>query len=117
MVENEKNELIPSRVVTGWIICVDYMKLNKVPRNGHFPLSYIDQMLHRVDGKEFYCFLVGYSDYNQIAIAPEGQEKTTFTCPCGTFTFKRMSFELCNAPTTFQKCIMAIFHDLIECST
>ncbi|XP_060965554.1 uncharacterized protein LOC133034480 [Cannabis sativa] len=56
----------------------------------------------------------GYSGYHQIAIAPEDQEKTTFTCPYGTFAFRRMPFGLCNAPATFQRCMMAIFSDLIE---
>ena len=65
-------------------------------------------------GKEFFCFLDGYSGYNQIAISPEDQEKTTFTCPYGTFAFKRMPFGLCNAPATFQRCMMAIFADMIE---
>ena len=51
--------------------------------------------------------------YNQIAITPEDQEKITFTCPYGTFAYKRMPFGLCNAPTTFQRCMMAIFHDMV----
>ncbi|GJW28131.1 reverse transcriptase domain-containing protein [Tanacetum coccineum] len=50
----------------------------------------------------------------QIPIAPEDQEKTTFTCPYGTFAYKRMSFGLCNAPTTFQRCMTVIFHDMVE---
>ncbi|KAK9020280.1 hypothetical protein V6N11_054770 [Hibiscus sabdariffa] len=71
-------------------------------------------MLDRLAGKAYYCFLDGYSGYNQIAIAPEDQEKTTFTCPCGTYAFRRMPFELCNAPTTFQRCMLAIFSDMVE---
>ena len=71
-------------------------------------------MLDRLTGHEYYCFLDGYSDYNQIAIAPEDQEKTTFTCPYGTFAFRRMPFGLCNAPSTFQRCMMAIFSDMVE---
>ena len=71
-------------------------------------------MLDRLAGYEYYCFLDGYSGYNQIAIAPEDQEKTTFTCPYGTFAFRRMPFGLCNAPGTFQRCMMAIFSDMVE---
>ena len=71
-------------------------------------------MLNRLSGYEYYCFLDGYSGYNQIAIAPEDQEKTTFTCPYGTFAFRRMPFGLCNAPGTFQRCMMAIFSDMVE---
>ncbi|KAJ9556674.1 hypothetical protein OSB04_011288 [Centaurea solstitialis] len=101
VITNEKNEIIPTRTVTGWRICMDYMRLNKATQKDHFPLPFIDQMLDRLAGKEFYCFLDGYSGYNQIAIAPDDQEKTTFTCPYGTFAFRRMPFGLCNAPATF----------------
>ncbi|XP_024017688.1 uncharacterized protein K02A2.6-like [Morus notabilis] len=101
VVENEKNELIPTRTVTGWQICMDYKRLNKATRKDHFPLPFIDQMLDRLASKEFYYLLDGYSGYNQIVIAPEDQHKTTFTCPFGTFVFRRMPFGLCNAPTTF----------------
>nr|GEV85237.1 reverse transcriptase domain-containing protein [Tanacetum cinerariifolium] len=56
----------------------------------------------------------GFSGYFQISIDPQDQEKTTFTCPYGTFAYRRMPFSLCNAPGTFQRCMMAIFHDMIE---
>ncbi|PIN13095.1 DNA-directed DNA polymerase [Handroanthus impetiginosus] len=95
MVPNMHNELIPTRTVTGWRVCMDYRKLNKVIRKEHFSLPFIDQILDRLAGKEFYYFLYGYSGYNQIAIAPEHQEKTTFT-------------------VTFQRCMMAIFTDMVE---
>ncbi|GJT17074.1 reverse transcriptase domain-containing protein [Tanacetum coccineum] len=87
VVENDENELILTRLVTGW---------------------------RRLAGNEYYCFLDGFSGYFQIPIDPHDQEKTTFTCPYGTFAYRRMPFGLCNAPGTFQRCMMAIFHDMIE---
>ncbi|GJW16975.1 reverse transcriptase domain-containing protein [Tanacetum coccineum] len=71
-------------------------------------------MLERLAEHEYYCFLDGFSRYFQILVAPEDQEKTTFNCPYGTMAYKRMPFGLCNAPTTFQHYMMAIFHELIE---
>ena len=114
VIRNEKNELIPTRTVTGWRVCIDYRKLSTATRKDHFPLPFIDQMLDRLVGHPHFCFLDGYFGYNQIAIAPEDQEKTTFTCPYGTFAFRRMSFGLCNAPATFQRCMMSMFSDLVE---
>nr|GEV23738.1 hypothetical protein [Tanacetum cinerariifolium] len=90
VVKNEKDELIPQRTVTRWC------------------------MLERLAGNEYYCFLDGFSGYFQIPITPEDQEKTVFTCPYGTFAYKRMPFGLCNAPATFQRCMTAIFHELIK---
>ena len=95
-------------------MCIDYKKLNTATIKDHYPLPFIDQMLDRLVGHPHYCFLDEYSDYNQIAIAPEDQEKTTFTCPYGTFSFRRMPFGLCNAHATFQRCMMSMFLDLME---
>nr|GFB09865.1 reverse transcriptase domain-containing protein [Tanacetum cinerariifolium] len=89
-------------------------KLNEATRKYHFPLPFMDQMLERLAGNEYYCFLDGFSGYFQIPIDPKDQEKTTFTCPYGTFAYKHMPSGLCNAPGTFQRCMMVIFHDMIE---
>ena len=114
VIRTENNTLLPSRTITEWRICIDYRKLNKATRKDHFPLSFLDQMLDGLAGHEYYCFLDGYSSYNQIVIAPEDQEKTTFTCPYGTFSFRRMPFGLCNVPGAFLPCMMAIFSDMVE---
>ena len=114
VVANEHNELITTQVTTGWRVCIDYRKLNAGTRKDHFPLPFVDQMLERVAGHEFYFFLDGYSRYNQIEISLEDQEKTTFTYPFGTLAFRKMPFGLCNAPGTFQRCMMGIFSDMIE---
>ncbi|GJR48127.1 reverse transcriptase domain-containing protein [Tanacetum coccineum] len=94
--------------------CIDYRKLNEATRKDHFPLPFMDQMLERLAGNEYYCFLDGFSGYFQIPIDPRDQEKTTFTCPYGTFAYRRMPFGLCNASGTFQRCMLAIFHDMVE---
>ena len=114
VIRNDKNELIPTRTVTGWGVCIDYRKLNTTMRKDHYPLPFIDQMLDRLVGHSHYCFLNEYYGYNQIAIALKDQEKTTFICPYGTFSFRKMPFGLCNAHATFQRCMMSMFSDLLE---
>nr|GEW11771.1 DNA-directed DNA polymerase [Tanacetum cinerariifolium] len=114
VMKNDENKLVPTRLVTGWRVSIDYRKLNEATRKDHFPLPFMDQMLERLAGNEYYCFLDGFSGYFQVPIDPKDQEKTTFTCPYGTFAYKRMPFGLCNAPGTFQQCMMAIFHDMID---
>ncbi|RVW88210.1 Retrovirus-related Pol polyprotein from transposon 297 [Vitis vinifera] len=85
VVQNEKGEEITTRLTSGWRVCIDYRKLNVVTRKDHFPLPFIDQVLERVLDIRFYCFLDG-----------------------------RMPFGLCNAPATFQRCMLSIFSDMVE---
>nr|GEZ42303.1 reverse transcriptase domain-containing protein [Tanacetum cinerariifolium] len=90
------NELILIRLVMGWRVCINYRKLNEATRKDHFPLPFMDQMLERLAGNQYYCFLDGFFGYFQIPIDPKDQEKTAFTCPYGTFAYRRMPFGLCN---------------------
>ncbi|GJU03517.1 hypothetical protein Tco_1113855 [Tanacetum coccineum] len=87
IIENDDNELIPTRLITGWRVCIDYLKLNDATRKDHFPLPFMDQMLERLTGNEYYCFLDGFSGYFEIPIDPKDQEKSTFTCPYRTFAY------------------------------
>ena len=94
-------------------MCIDYRRLNAATKKDHLPLPFIDDMLNRLAGRKFYCFLDGLSGFYQIPIAPEDQAKTTSTCPFGTFAYRRMPFGLCNAPATFQRCMLSVFSDMV----
>ena len=113
-VHNTKGEEMPTRLTTGWRVCIDYRRLKEVARKDNFPLPFMDQLLERISGHPFYCFLDGYSGYFQIEIAVEDQENTTFTCPVDTYAYRRIPFGLCNASTMFQRCMLSIFSDLVE---
>nr|GEV47419.1 ribonuclease H-like domain-containing protein [Tanacetum cinerariifolium] len=97
VVENEYNELISTRLVLGWHVCIDHRKLNDATRKDHFLLPFMDQMLERLAGNEYYCFVDAFWGYFHIPIDLQDQEKTTFTCLYGTFAYRRMPFGLCNA--------------------
>eukprot|EP00253_Pinus_taeda_P013313 PITA_13313 len=97
-----------------WCICVDYRQLNKETLKDYFPLPFIDQVLDTLAWKSSFSFLDGFSGYNQITIASEDQDKTTFTCPWGAYAYNVFTFGLCNAPATFQRVVLAIFADLVH---
>ena len=91
-----------------------YRELNKATQKDHFPLPFIDQVLDTLSGKKFFSFLDGFSGYNQIQIALEYQDKTTFTCPWGNFAYRVLPFDLCNAPATFQRVAIGIFSEMVN---
>ena len=91
-------------------MCNDYRKLNVVTRKDHFPLPFIDQVLERVPGHPFYCFLDCYSGYFQIEIDVEDKEKTTFTCPFGTYAYKRKPFETLLAMYGVKHKVATLYH-------
>ena len=99
-----------------WRVCIDYRELNKATLEDHFPLPFINQALDTLAGKKYFSFLDGFSGYNQILVAPEDQNKTTFTCPWGTYAYQVLPFGLCNALATFQRAILGIdlIHDCVE---
>ncbi|XP_058223003.1 uncharacterized protein LOC131332724 [Rhododendron vialii] len=99
MVANADNELVPTRVTTCWRVCIDYRKLNSCTRKDHFPLPFIDQIQERVAGHAFYCFLDGYSGYNQIAVSLD---------------FKKILLSLASMGRTFSRCMLGIFSDMVE---
>ena len=115
------NEWVSSLVIVPkkngkWRVCVDYRALNKETQKDHFPLPFIDQVLDNLTGKKYFSFLDGFNGYNQIQIAPQDQDKTTFTNPSGTFAYKVLPFGLCNALATFQRVVIGIFSDMVnEC--
>ena len=88
-------------------MCIDYQKLNKATKKDHFPLPFIDEMLERLANHSFFCFLDGYSGYHQILIHLDDPKQRTYA-------YRIMSFGLCNALASFQRCMMSIFSDMIE---
>ena len=92
VVPNDKDELIPQRIITSYRMVIDFRKLNKATKKDHCPLPFSDQMLERLSKHTHFCFLYGYSGFSQTPVSKEDQEKTTFTCPFGTFAYRRMPF-------------------------
>ena len=94
--------VVPKKLIGKWSSFVNFRELNKATLKYYFPFPFIDQVLDTLSGKQYFSFLNEYGGYNQILIAPEDQDKTTFTRPWGTFSYQVFPFVLCNAPATFQ---------------
>ena len=111
---NENGELVPIRPIVGYRMCIDFRKLNRETQKNHKPIQFMDKILERLTNNSYFCFLDGYSGYYQITIQPEDQEKTTFTCPYGTYAYRLIPFGLCNAAATLQECVLKFFDDFVE---
>ena len=94
-------------------VCVDFRKLNEQTIKDPFPLPFADTMLDQIAGVEMYSFADGYSGYNQISLAKEDREKTTFITEWGAFMYLVMPFGLCNAPAMFQRAMITIFREYL----
>jgi hypothetical protein len=114
VVPNKNNELIPTRTIVRYRMCIDFRKFNKETWKDHYPLPFINQMLERLATHTHFCYPDGYFGFSQIAVHPDDQEKMTFTYPFGMYAYRRMPFGLCNAPATFQRCMAAIFAGFVE---
>ena len=94
-----------------WVF-TDFRDLNKVFHKDNQPTSFIDQILDNCVRDEIFSFMDGFSSYNQIQIKPKDQHETAFICPWGTFTYKKMPFNLKNVGATFQRAMSYAFHDI-----
>src|ERR1044072_6513452 len=95
-------------------MCVDYRDLNKASPKDDFPLSHIDMLVDSTAKFNVFSFMDGFSGYNQIRMAPEDMEKTSFITPWGTFCYKVMPFGLKNAGATYQRAMTTLFHDMMH---
>nr|XP_027191080.1 uncharacterized protein LOC101494924 [Cicer arietinum] len=95
-------------------MCVDYRDLNKASPKDDFPLPHIDVLVDSTAQYSLFSFMDGFSGYNQIKMAPEDMEKTTFITQWGTFCYKVMPFGLKNAGATYQRAMVTLFHDMMH---
>jgi len=96
-------------------MCIDFRKLNTTTRKDHFLIHFIDEMLKRLAGKSFFCFLDGFSGYYQIVVAYKDQEKNNFHLSIWNLRLHTYAFWIVqNTLGTFQRCMMNSFSDLIE---
>ena len=95
-------------------MCVDYRDLNRASPKDDFPLPHIDILIDNTAQHKVFSFMDGFSGFNQIKMAPEDMDKTTFVTQWGTFCYKVMSSGLKNAGATYQRAMVALFHDMIH---
>ena len=95
-------------------VCVDFRNLNKASPKDDFPLSHIDMLVDSTTGHAMLSLMDGFSGYNQIMMALEGSEKTSFITEWGTYCYRVMSFGLKNVGATYQRAATTLFHDMMH---
>ena len=95
-------------------VCINFMDLNKSCARDNFSTSHIDHIINKCARSVMFSFMDGFSGYNQIEILPTDQHKTAFSCPWGTFAYKKLPFGLKNAGAMFQRAMSYAFHDIVE---
>ena len=95
-------------------VCMDFRILNKANPKDDFPLPHIDMLVDSTVGHAMLSFLDGFSSYNQIMMAHEDREKTSFIIEWGTYCYRVMSFGLKNAGATYQRGATTLFHDTMH---
>ena len=94
-------------------MCVDYKDLNRASPKNNFSLPHIDTLVANIEKNSLFSFMDRFSEYNQIRMALEDHEKTTFATMWGTFYYKVMPFGLKNARATYQIAMVTLFHDIM----
>ena len=92
-----------------WRICVDFTDLNNACAKDSFPLPRINQLVDSMAGHKLLTFMDTFSEYNQIQMAEDDQEKTTFITSQGLYCYRVMSFGLKNAGATYQRLVNQMF--------
>ena len=95
-------------------VCVDFRDLKKASPKDDFPLPHIDMLIDSTVGHPMLSFMDGFSGYNQILMAPEDMEKTSFIIEWGTYCHRVMPFGLKNAGATYQRVATTLFHDMMH---
>ena len=95
-------------------VCVNFWDLNKASPKDDFPLPHIDMLVDSTIGHSMLSFMDGFFRCNQILMALEDMEKTSFITEWGTYYYRVMPFGLKNARATYQRATTTIFHDMMH---
>ena len=107
------NPVLVKKENQSWRMCVDFTDLNKACPKDCFPLPMIDRLVDATVGFDVLCFVDAFKGYQQIEMAEEDRENTSFITEEGICCYRTMLFELKNAGATSQRLINKLFQDQI----